>query len=40
LWGVDDWPVIRKLRDAGNLTYADDEVHAGMTEIERRGLDR
>jgi hypothetical protein len=38
--GTDDWPVIRKLRDAGKLTYADDEVRAGMEEIARRGLDR
>jgi hypothetical protein len=34
------WPVIRKLRDAGKLTYQDDEVRAGMDEIARRGLDR
>jgi hypothetical protein len=32
--------VIRKLRDAGKLTYADDEARAGMDEIARRGLDR
>jgi hypothetical protein len=32
--------VIRKLRDTGELTYADDEVRKGMAEIERRGLDR
>jgi hypothetical protein len=25
---------------AGKLTYADDEVHVGMDEIARRGLDR
>jgi hypothetical protein len=31
---------VRKLRDAGKLTYADDEVLAGMEEIARRGLDR
>jgi|SRR5262245_6415269 len=28
--GTDDWPVIRKLRDAGKLSYADDEVRVGM----------
>jgi hypothetical protein len=38
--GADDWPMIRRLRDAGKLSYADDEVRAGMAEIERRGLDR
>jgi len=38
--GTDDWRVIRKLRDAGKLTYVDDEVRAGMDEIARRGLDR
>ena|SRR5262245_686330 len=38
--GTDDWPVIRKLKDAGQLTYADDEVRAGMDEIAKRGLDR
>ena len=38
--GADDWPVIRKLRDAGKLTYADDEVREGMDEIAQRGLDR
>jgi hypothetical protein len=32
--------VIRKLKDAGKLTYVDDEVRDGMDEIERRGLDR
>jgi len=32
--------VTRRLRDAGKLTYADDEVRAGMDEIARRGLDR
>jgi len=32
--------VIRKLRDAGKLTYADDEVRQGMDEIARRGLER
>ena len=37
---TEDWPVIRKLRDAGKLAYADDEVRAGMDEIARRGLDR
>jgi len=37
---TDDWPVIRNLRDAGKLTYADDEVRAGMDEIAKRGLDR
>jgi hypothetical protein len=36
----EDWPVIYKLRDAGKLTYADDEVRAGMDEIARRELDR
>ena len=38
--GTDDWPVIRKLRDAGKLTYQDDEVRKGMDEIAKRGLDR
>jgi len=38
--GTDDWLVIRKLRDAGKLTYSDDEVRAGMDEIAKRGLDR
>jgi hypothetical protein len=38
--GTDDWRVIRKLRDAGKLTYADDEVRQGMDEIAKRGLDR
>jgi hypothetical protein len=38
--GADDWPIIRKLRDAGELTYADNEVRDGMDEIERRDLDR
>ena len=38
--GTDDWPAIRKLKDAGKLTYADDEVRAGMEEIARRGIDR
>jgi hypothetical protein len=33
-------PLIPKLRDAGKLTYADDEVRKGMDEIVRRGLDR
>jgi hypothetical protein len=33
-------PVIRKLRDGGKLTYADDEVRKGMDEIARRALDR
>jgi len=37
---TDDWPVMRKLRDAGKLAYADDEVREGMDEIARRGLDR
>jgi hypothetical protein len=36
---TDDWPVIRELRDAGKLTYQDEEVRAGMDEIARRGLD-
>src|SRR5262245_1185297 len=35
--GTDDWPVIRKLRDVGQLSYADDEVRAGMDEIAKRG---
>jgi len=35
---TDDWPVIRKLRDSGKLSYADDEVRAGMDEIAQRGL--
>jgi len=38
--GTDDWPVIRRLRDSGQLAYADDEVRAGMEEIAWRGLDR
>jgi len=38
--GLHDWPTIRKLRDAGKLAYADDEVRAGMDEIAERGLDR
>src|SRR5262245_12451155 len=33
-------PVIRKLRDEGNLTYEDDEVREGMDDIAKRGLDR
>jgi hypothetical protein len=35
-----DWPVIDKLKDAGQLTYADEEVRAGMDEIVRLGLER
>lgn len=31
--GTDDWPIIR---NAGKLTYADDEVRAGMDEIAKR----
>jgi hypothetical protein len=38
--GTDDWPVIRKLKAAGKLSYVDDVVEAGMAEIARRGLDR
>jgi hypothetical protein len=38
--GTDDWPTIKRLKAAGKLSYADDEVRAGMDEIERRGLDR
>jgi hypothetical protein len=38
--GTDDWPIIRKLRDAGKLSHADDGVREGMDEIARRGLDR
>lgn len=38
--GTDDWPVIRKLRDADKLAYQDDEIREGMDEIARRGLDR
>src|SRR5262245_48456224 len=38
--GTDDWPVIRKLKAAGKLDYADDEVRAGMDEIVKRGLGR
>jgi len=30
--------VIRTLRDAGKLFYADDEVRRGMDEIARRGV--
>jgi hypothetical protein len=38
--GSADWPVINRLKAAGKLTYADDEVREGMDEIARRGLDR
>lgn len=32
--------VLRKLKAAEMLTYADDEVRAGMDKIAKRGLDR
>jgi hypothetical protein len=32
--------VINKLKAAGQLSYQDDEVRAGMDEIAERGLDR
>jgi len=32
--------VTRGLKAAGQLSYADDEVRAGMDEIAKRGLDR
>jgi hypothetical protein len=35
----EDWPVIRKLKRAGKLSYASDEVREGMAEIFRLGLD-
>jgi hypothetical protein len=38
--GTDDWPVIKRLKAAGKLSYTDDEVRDGMDEIERRGLDK
>jgi hypothetical protein len=38
--GTDDWPVIKRLKAAGKLSYVDDEVRQGMDEIVRRGLDR
>jgi hypothetical protein len=38
--GSEDWPVINQLKDAGQLTYADEEVRAGMEEIAKGGLDR
>jgi hypothetical protein len=38
--GPEDWPVIRKLRHAGKLSYASDKVREGMDEIFRLGLDR
>jgi hypothetical protein len=38
--GSEDWPVINQLKDADQLTYADEEVRAGMDEIAKRGLHR
>ena len=38
--GSEDWPVIRKLGEAGKLSYADGEGRAGMDELAKRGLDR
>lgn len=35
-----DWPVIRKLKGAGKLSYLSAEAREGMAEIFRLGLDK
>jgi hypothetical protein len=40
LIGPEDWPVIRKLKEAGKLSYCSMEAREGVAEIIKLGLDR
>lgn len=40
LVGPEDWPVIRKLNEAGKLSYCSEEAREGIAKIIKRGLDR